>query len=88
MSDSWGYHTYDVDDSNNDDDNSSDDNLLGYTRYNRNGGVDSYHDNGDGGHSHDSWDSADDFNSGEDPDYSRSDSNNSDNDFLYRDIDN
>ena len=80
MSDSWGYHTYDVDDD-------GDDNG-GYTRYNRSGGVDSYHDNGDGGHSHDSWDSADDFNSGENPDYSRSDSNNSDNDFLYRDIDN
>ena len=69
----WGYASYDVDKY----DDYSDSNL-GYTRYSGDK-VDKYHDNGDGGHSHESWNSSSDYNSGNDADYSRSESNSSGN---------
>lgn len=67
----WGYVSYNVDDEN-------DENLI-YTSYEKNGKVNRYRDNGDGGHSHDYWENKDDYNAGEDPDESRKESNNSQN---------
>ena len=64
----WGYVSYNVDDEN-----------LIYTSYEKNGKVNRYRDNGDGGHSHDYWENKDDYNVGEDPDESRKESNNSQN---------
>ena len=68
---SWGYASYDVD--------NPDSDKLTYTRYEGGGGVNRYSDNGDGGHSHQSWKDANDYNSGKDPDKSRSESNKSKN---------
>lgn len=66
----WGYHSADYDE---------DGNLIGetWTRYEDDGSVNRYTDNGDGGHSHSHWKSADDYNAGEDPDQHRSESNRS-----------
>ncbi len=64
---SWGYASYDVD--------HPDDEKLTYTRYESSGSVNRYTDNGNGGHSHDYWGSANDYNSGKDPDQSRRESN-------------
>lgn len=68
---SWGYASYNVDDEN-------DENLT-YTSYEKNGSVNRYSDNGDGGHSHSYWKSSDDYNSGKDADFSRGESNSSPN---------
>ena len=67
----WGYASYNVD--------NEDDNRLTYTSYEKNGSVNRYSDNGDGGHSHEHWKNADDYNSGKDADHSRSESNSSPN---------
>ena len=50
---------------------------LIYTSYENNGSVNRYVDNGDGGHSHSHWDSRDDYDAGEEPDWSRHESNSS-----------
>lgn len=50
-----------------------------YTSYEKDGSVNRYTDNHDGGHSHAHWDSADDYNAGEDPDFYRQESNDSPN---------
>ena len=70
----WGYASYDVDRY----DDYSDSNL-GYTSYENNGKVNKYFDNGDGGHSHEKWNNRNDYNQGNNPDYSRSKSNDSNN---------
>lgn len=70
----WGYASYDVDRY----DDYSDSNL-GYTSYENNGKVNKYFDNGDGGHSHEKWNNRNDYNQGNNPDYSRSESNDSNN---------
>ena len=67
----WGYASCDVDDETGE--------HLTYTRYETSGRVNRYTDNGDGGHSHSTWADADDYNAGEDPDWSRSESNDSPN---------
>ena len=66
-----GIWSYNVDDEN-------DENLT-YTSYEKNGSVNRYSDNGDGGHSHSHWNSSDDYNSGKDADFSKSESNSSPN---------
>ena len=54
---------------------SSDENgNLTYTSYEKNGSVNRYTDNGDGGHSHSHWRNSSDYNSGNSPDWSRSES--------------
>lgn len=63
----WGYASYGEDD------------RLIYTSYEKNGSVNRYHDNGDGGHSHEHWNNKDDYNSGKEPDFSRQESNDSKN---------
>jgi hypothetical protein len=68
---SWGYASHNVDDDN--------DEKLTYTRYEESGKVNRYTDNGDGGHSHESWKDKDDYNKGNDADYSRQESNDSKN---------
>ena len=70
----WGYASYDVDRY----DDYGDDNL-GYTSYENGGEVNKYFDNGDGGHSHSYYASKDDYNLGNDPDYSRQESNSREN---------
>lgn len=67
----WGYASYDVDDPESEN--------LTYTSYEKNGSVNKYHDNGDGGHSHEHWNSKNDYNQGKDPDQSRIESNDSNN---------
>ncbi len=67
----WGYASYNTDDDN--------DERLSYTSYEKDGSVNRYHDNGDGGHSHSRWQSKDDYNSGEDRDWGRDESNGRDN---------
>jgi hypothetical protein len=67
----WGYASYNVDD--------EDDDKLTYTSYEKNGSVNRYSDNGDGGHSHEHWNSKDDYDSGKDSDWGRSESNSSKN---------
>lgn len=67
----WGYASYNADDDN--------DERLSYTSYEKDGSVNRYHDNGDGGHSHSRWQSKDDYNSGEDRDWGRVESNGRDN---------
>ena len=62
----WGYASYNVDD--------EDDERLTYTSYERNGKVNRYSDNGDGGHSHSYWENKDDYNNGNDSDWHRSES--------------
>ena len=52
---------------------------LTYTSYEKNGSVNRYSDNKDGGHSHDYWSNKKDYNSGKSPDSSRRESNNSKN---------
>ena len=52
---------------------------LTYTSYEKNGSVNRYKDNGDGGHSHEHWRDKDSYNSGKNPDSSRQESNNSSN---------
>jgi len=71
---SWGYASYDVDRY----DDYSDSNLQ-YTSYEKNGSVNRYADNGDGGHSHAHYGSSSDYNLGNDSDYYRSESNSSSN---------
>ena len=60
----WGYASYDPNDG-----------RLTYTSYEKDGSVNKYHDNGDGGHSHERWNSKDDYNLGRDPDWYRIESN-------------
>jgi len=62
----WGYASYDPEDG-----------RLTYTSYEKNGCVNKYHDNGDGGHSHEHWNSEKDYNLGKDPDWYRIESNGS-----------
>lgn len=62
----WGYVFYDVD---------SDDERYGYTRYEKDGSVNKYHDNGDGGHSHEKWKDENDYNDGKNSDFYRDESN-------------
>ena len=57
----------------------ADDGNLIYTSYEKDGSVNRYKDNGDGGHSHEYWEDSNDYNSGEDPDDSRYESNDSPN---------
>lgn len=57
----------------------ADDGNLIYTSYEKDGSVNRYKDNGDGGHSHEYWGDSNDYNSGEDPDDSRYESNDSPN---------
>ncbi len=52
---------------------------LEYTSYEKNGTVNRYRDNGDGGHSHSHCKSKDDYNAGKSPDWSRTKSNDSQN---------
>lgn len=63
----WGYAS------------SDDKGNLSYTSYEKDGSVNRYSDNGDGGHSHSHWNNANDYNSGKDSDWSRSESNDSPN---------
>ena len=70
----WGYASYDIDRY----DDYSDSNLQ-YTSYEKNGSVNRYKDNGDGGHSHSYYKSSDSYNNGEGPDYNRNESNSSSN---------
>lgn len=65
----WGYASYNVDD--------EEDENLSYTSYEKDGSVNRYHDNGDGGHSHSRWEDKDDYNNGEDRDWGRDESNKS-----------
>lgn len=53
--------------------------TLIYTSYEKDGSVNRYADNKDGGHSHSHWDSKDDYNNGNKPDQHRSESNKSKN---------
>ena len=64
----WGYPSCD------------EDGNLSFTSYEKSGSVNQYVDNGDGGHSHSRWNNADDFNAGNPPDWSRSESNHHGND--------
>ena len=64
---SWGYASYDTD------------GHLIYTSYEKDGSVNKYRDNGDGGHSHEYWKNQDDYNLGRDADYCRTESNGSKN---------
>lgn len=52
---------------------------MQYTSYEKSGSVNRYSDNGDGGHSHAHWDNSSSYDSGSDPDSSRSSSNKSSN---------
>lgn len=63
----WGYASYYEDD--------NDETHLIYTSYENNGSVNRYTDNGDGGHGHARWEDRDDYDNGEDPDWSRQESN-------------
>ncbi len=63
----WGYAS------------SDDKGNLTYTSYEKNGSVNRYSDNGDGGHSHEHWNNKNDYDSGKNSDWSRSESNNSKN---------
>lgn len=67
----WGYGSYDVD--------NMDKEELIYTSYEKDGRVNRYPDNGDGGHGHSSWENADDYNHGKDADQIRLESNGSSN---------
>lgn len=73
----WGFPSYDVD---KDDD---EDPTIIYTRHEVSGRVNQYVDNNDGGHGHFSWETEDDYENCDDEndtkDYSREDSNDSDN---------
>lgn len=64
----WGYASYDIDDG-----------SLIYTSYEKNGSVNQYHDNGDGGHSHSHWNDKESHDNGDSPSQSRSESNGSPN---------
>lgn len=70
----WGYASYDVDRY----DDYSDSNLQ-YTSYEKSGSVNRYGDNGDGGHSHAHYNDSSSYNTGGNPDSSRSSSNSSSN---------
>ena len=59
----WGYAS------------SDDKGNLTYTSYEKDGSVNRYSDNGDGGHSHSHWDNKDDYNIGKDSDWERQESN-------------
>lgn len=61
----WGYASY------------TPEGRLIYTSYEKDGSVNRYTDNGDGGHSHEYWKDKDDYNMGDDPDQSRYESNDS-----------
>ena len=63
----WGYASCD------------DDGNLTYTRYQSDGSVNRYSDNGDGGHTHQHWNSASGYNASNDADQSRIESNDSSN---------
>ena len=67
----WGYASYDVD--------NLDDEKLIYTSYEKNGEVKQYHDNGDGGHGHTEWNNKEDHDLGKDSDYTRDESDKSEN---------
>ncbi len=61
-----GYASYDADKY----DDYSDSNLQ-YTSYEKDGSVNRYVDNGDGGHGHSHYNSSENYNNGEDPNFSR-----------------
>lgn len=63
----WGYASYYEDENG--------DTHLIYTSYENDGSVNRYTDNGDGGHGHARWEDREDFDAGEDPDWSRKESN-------------
>ncbi len=67
----WGYASYDVD--------NPDDERLTYTSFEKDGRVNRYTDNGDGGHSHEKWNNKEDYIAGKDPDWGRSESGKSKN---------
>lgn len=67
----WGYASYYEDDDG--------DTHLIYTSYEKDGSVNRYTDNGDGGHGHSRWEERDDYDNDEDPDWSRQESNESSN---------
>lgn len=68
---SWGYASHYED--------KNGDTKLIYTSYEKDGSVNRYKDNGDGGHSHAHWNSRDDYDSGKEPDFNRKESNSSPN---------
>lgn len=59
----WGYASSDEDEN------------LAYTSYEKNGSVNRYKDNGDGGHGHGHWENQEDYNAGKKPDQLRIKSN-------------
>lgn len=67
----WGYASYYEDEDG--------ETQLIYTSYENDGSVNRYTDNGDGGHGHARWESEEDYDAGEEPDWSRQESNDSDN---------
>lgn len=67
----WGYASYDMD-------NPDSDNLI-YTSYEKNGSVNQYPQNDDGGHGHYHWDDKNDHDLGRNSNYGRSESNSSEN---------
>ena len=71
----WGYVSHDVVD---EEDEDAEPNFT-YTSIEKDGSVNRYRDNGDGGHSHRHWDDKEDFDAGEPPDWEREESNNSKN---------
>ena len=68
----WGYASYYEDEE-------TGETRLIYTSYEKDGSVNRYTDNGDGGHGHAHWNSRDDFDMGEEPDWCRRESNSSPN---------
>jgi len=67
----WGYASHYEDENG--------ETRLIYTSYEKDGSVNRYKDNGDGGHGHAHWNSREDYDAGEDPDWSRQESNSSPN---------
>ena len=67
----WGYASYYEDDDG--------ETHLIYTSYEKDGSVNRYTDNGDGGHGHSRWEDRDDYDYDEEPDWSRQESNESSN---------
>lgn len=65
----WGYASYY-------DDDKGDTHLI-YTSYEKNGSVNRYPSNNDGGHGHEHWNNKDSYDAGDSSDWSRSESNDS-----------
>ena len=70
----WGYVSSDIEKT-----DEKGNQIIVYTSFEKDGKVNQYKDNGDGGHSHAKWNTKEDFEDGKDPDYNRTESNNSDN---------